>query len=328
MDNASLTSSSNQFKDFQLTGVQISSILLTGLILLYTAGISFHFYHNLFVPTFPTQSIYLGWAVTTAIAIAIFAFMQAMASMVHQVAQKGIRVLKGKVIFTIALFLTLGILVTLDFYANINGSRILVQEGIEQESNSQVVKADTTTAQDIATKEAQLAKLISCEIKGYCWRGYLTEAGIAFQHQLSTELIALREQKSKQLEKRERQEERLAQKIETEITNQTQAHTTLIWIVYPLAFLLCLVSHGCKQLRLQPNHESDTRLEKAEALVVEDRETVFLNKWREAVDLILQGYTNKQVISLYTGPEGKIGGTTIQKLKTVLRAKGKLPTLT
>ncbi|MEM6342659.1 MAG: hypothetical protein AAF927_02220 [Bacteroidota bacterium] len=243
--------------------------------------------------------------------------------------------------FIAVTFVLIGFL-CLDIYANLKGVDYVAEVTTEAIVDNQSERVFDKFQIAIKDKEAILSQLTACQIKGYCWKGYLTKDGRAFQQSLMADIEALRKQQTSLMNSAVDEHIIDRERFSLAVAQKRKGHIRLVWFAYPLALLICfIVQHyvdraladdmtggysakGNAMPVYSPNgqdhgvpigyHRSDDSLNDAEAQ--------FLAKWREAVDLILEGYSNREVMERYAGREGQIRGTTIQKLKTVLRAKG------
>jgi len=194
---------------------------------------------------------------------------------------------------------------------------------------------------------------------------HLNNSGKQFQRSLVADIKQLRDQQKLMVSTAVITHEDDKERFESEITVKRKSHVKLVWFAYPLALLICFIVQHYAQRTLafvegepDPNAQGSatpdatptasgikdlngfcrTDNEGGTTLHVEgsatpvvaipnltEFEAAFLQKWKEAVGLIVNGYSNKEVIDLYDGPQGQIRRTTIGKPKTVLRAKGIMP---
>jgi succinate dehydrogenase hydrophobic anchor subunit len=331
--------------------VFLSGIVMAILILAYNAFMSLNFYQALLERFTPWSSNALPIITTIAIALTVYLLMSSLTgTILDYIARRTDKTAGHEPMFVAVVFVLIGFL-CLDIYANLKGvdyvSIATTTAIVENRSEAVYDKLQAS----IAAKESMLNRLTNCQIRGYCWQGHLTRDGRRYQQALTDDIAALREQQStlmnSAIDTYHQDEGRFA----AEVQGKRVSHVRLVWFAYPIAFLICFIvqhyvdralvhtegtsHHATPSVtpKYQSNgHYQGTPIGFHQGLAEEDSatpdltisEAQFLAKWKEAVDLILAGHTNRQVMDRYDGPEGQIRGTTVQKLKTVLRAKGML----
>lgn len=253
---------------------------------------------------------------------------------------------KGHEPLFIAAFLVLIGFLCLDVYANLKGVEYVSQRTTEAVSANQSEAVFDKIQSAIASKEATLDKLTRCQIKGYCWQGHLTADGRSFQQALTSDIAALRQQQSALISSALSEHQQDQTRFAEEVNLKRKSHIRLVWFAYPIAFLICFIvqhfvdqaiAHVTSQVGgsvrgsamgysspVVENGHHPIGYHQGGNATLTDPDAEYLAKWQEAVELILAGHTNKEVMRLYTGPQKQIRGTTIQKLKTVLRTQGLL----
>ncbi|MDW3650990.1 MAG: hypothetical protein R8P61_28190 [Bacteroidia bacterium] len=321
-----------------------SGIIMAILILAYNAFMSINFYRVLLERFTPWSSSALPIITTSAIAITVYLLMSSLTGTILDYIAGRDHKTKGHEPMFIAVVLVLIGFLCLDIYANLKGVdyvAVITTEAITENRSEHVF--DKLQA-SIKERETILTQLTSCGIKGYCWKGYLTADGRKYQQSLTADISALRQQQTTLMNSAMAEHQSDQGRFEEEVAVKRRSHIRLVWFAYPIAFLICfIVQHyvdralatqsGGVRGSATPSYASNGHThgmpigfyqgsQEDSAMSLSDAQ--FLAKWKEAVDLILAGHTNRQVIDQYDGPEGQIRGTTIQKLKTVLRAQGML----
>ncbi|MEO1419172.1 MAG: hypothetical protein AAFW00_28220 [Bacteroidota bacterium] len=316
--------------------VFLASLGMAWLLLSYNAYMSLHFYSTLFEEFFGIHSPFLVRFIAIFLALTIYFFISAWIGSLLRFFMKEKN--NGELFLFTALTVALLALITLDVYANLQGvekvSHLTTTTTPESQSEATFIRLQ----KEISTKDSLLTQLITCQIQGYCCRGRLTNAGIAFQQTLSADLAILRSQQTIFTQEARKSYQELQTDSQKAVARKVITHTGIIWAAYPMTLVLCLIIQLYKYRVLADTTSQQSQSSPSVTPVAipcsfasydtdttPDPDTAYLTKWREAVELILNGKTNKEVIELYNGPEGQIRGTTIQKLKTVLRAKGRLP---
>lgn len=324
--------------------VFLAGICMAILILAYNAFMSINFYRVLLEQFTPWSSLVLPIITTIAIAMTVYLLMSSLTSTILDYIAGRDHKTKGHEPMFIAVVLVLICFLCLDIYANLKGVdyvAVITTDAIT-ENRSEAVFDKLQTA--IEEKETVLFQLTSCALKGYCWRGYLTKDGRSYQQSLTADIAMLRQQQSTLMNSALSEHASDQGRFEDEVAVKRRSHIQLVWFAYPLAFLISFivqhyVDHALDAVKTTPPNATGSAMplyspngqdhgvpigfhqapEMSDELSLSEAQ--FLDKWKEAVDLILAGHTNREVIDQYVGPEGQIRGTTIQKLKTVLRAK-------
>ena len=340
--------------------VFLSGGIMALIILSYNAFMSLNFYRQLLERFTPWDSLFLPFLTTVAIAITVYLLMSSITgTILDYISGRDSKTKGHEPMFIATLLLLVGFL-CLDIYANLKGvnyaSKIFTKEVVA--NNSTDVFASVNT--QIAKQENILNKLLSGGFGGYGWwqdkQYHLNNSGKRFQRSMLADIQQLREQQQMLVSAAIDTHEADQKRFQSEVMVKRSSHIKLVWFAYPLAFLICFIIQHYIEKALEhiqgethargnatPSNASASPFSPAQADMamrlftvphatphvqipnLTHTEAAFLKKWQEAVDLIMDGYSNKEVMELYEGSQGQIRGTTIQKIKTVLRAKGVLP---
>ncbi|MEL6672597.1 MAG: hypothetical protein AAFR61_10415 [Bacteroidota bacterium] len=322
----------------------LAGIMMALIILAYNAFMSLNFYRVILERFTPWESWFLPVLTTGSIAITVYLLMSSITGTILDYLARREYKTKGHEPMFVAVILVLVGFLCLDIYANLKGvDHVAVLTTKAVKNNESLTVYDKLQA-TISEKENTLNQLTSCKLKGYCWKGHITKDGRTYQQALMRDIEALRAQQQVLVQSAISAHTNDEKRFLNEVSHKQTSHIRLVWFAYPIAFLICFIiqhyvdralaeggnARGSATPQIPAEHYSAGQSNgvpigyhtKGSAKLSQEE---FLEKWKEAVDLIIAGHTNKEVIAMYQGREGQIRGTTIQKIKTVLRAKGILP---
>ena len=228
-------------------GPYLASYLIVAQLFGYSAFMSFGFYHGLLDRILGTEQSYLAILTTGSIALMIFLGLDALAGYyLKKRQQKNRQASKDLVLFR-SLWMVVGLLLVLDVYANWQG-RGVVAETTTQQMESKEDSMYLAIQMQIDTTQANLDSLLVGSVGGYGWferqngekRFRLNWSGKEYQRSLREEIQVLRNQQmlfsSSEIEKGDL----YAQAYQEEVSVKKQAHGFLVFLAYPLSFLLCI----------------------------------------------------------------------------------------
>lgn len=342
--------------------VYLAGMFMAMIILLYNAFMSLNFYREILDRFTPWSSWFFPVLTTFGIAMMVYLLISSLTGTILDYIARREEKTKGHEPMFIAVVLLLVGFLALDVYANLRGTAYVAENSTEAITENRSESLYDKLQAEINEKEATLSELLACGINGYCWKKHLTEDGRTFQRDLTSDISKLREEQKALMASAEAVYMADEKRYATEVIDKKQNHIRLVWFAYPIAILISLIVQHYVDRAL--HHALDEEMREGNAtptayatestksangapigfsqnhsytappegnatpraipnLTIE--EAHYLAKWKEAVELILAGYSNREVIEQYRGPQEQIRGTTIQKIKTVLRAKGALP---
>ena len=248
-------------------GPYLASYPIVAQLFAYCAFMSFGFYQGLLDRILGTQQPYLAVLTTVSVALMIYLGLDALAGYQLRKRQKASTQSKDKILFR-SLWIVVGLLLILDVYANWQG-RGVVAESSTTEVRSKEDSMYQAIQVQIDSTQAELNSLLEGAMGGYGWfekQTYkLNWSGKEFQRSLREEIQLLRQQQL--LFSRAEIDKGKAQKrsYEEKVDQKKQAHGFLVFLAYPLSFLLCVFQRYYrmkrKQLALQNSLPTPTKVE-------------------------------------------------------------------
>lgn len=253
--------------------VYLIGFVLTLMALAYAANISLKAYTEIILKVGFGSGFWSGFLMTVGIACAVYFLLGAFAGGILDLFSPKKRV--DWLYFGLSAFL-LGAILTLDINANFVGTQQIGRASAGSISEAMNIRVDQTTGAVMSTTSEQeatasydqtirelkeeKASIKNCDVKGYCYRGYVTKDGKARLAQIDTELTKAEDRKQAALDRTHKIGDQNGELILKAMDKTEGIHKNLVIYIYPVCFLLCLFSKSYEEealdhLRGASDHE-------------------------------------------------------------------------